>query len=80
MTIRRGSSHLFAAFVVESEQPGRVGGPGRRSGNLFDAVPLPEAAFAAEGGEAALGTDTGPGDDDDTLQGRRRGTRHGWQR
>ncbi len=52
-----GGEGVAAAHGVEAPDEGGVGVPGVGRGDVFDAMAVPEAAGAAEGGEAALGGD-----------------------
>ena len=65
--IGSGITQLAAAGVVEVEHQLRVAGKCLGGGDLLDPVPLPEAIAVAKGLEATVGTDAGPGEDDDAL-------------
>ncbi len=56
-----GGEGVAATLGVEAPDQGGVGLPGFGGCDLFDAVAVPEASGAAEGGEAAFGGDAGSG-------------------
>ena len=58
---------VAAALGVEAPDQLGVGLPGFGGGDFFDAMAVPEASGAAEGGEAAFGRDTGAGEDEEAV-------------
>ena len=58
-------TQLGATHVVEALYQRRITGEAFGRGYLFDAVVFPEAVSGAEGANAALGGDTGAGENDD---------------
>jgi len=67
--VRLGGEGVAAALGVETPDEFGVGLPGFGGGDLFDAVAVPEASRAAEGGEAGFGGDAGAGEDEETVLG-----------
>jgi hypothetical protein len=62
-----GSESVAAALEVEAPDKFGIGFPGFGGGYFFDAVAVPEASAAAEGGEAAFGRDAGSGEDEEAV-------------
>ncbi len=58
---------VATAHGVEAPDELGVGLPGFGGGDLFDAVAVPEASGASEGGEAAFGGDAGSGEDEEAV-------------
>ena len=56
-----GGEGVAAALGVEAPDESGVGLPGFGGGDVFDAMAVPEASAAAEGGETAFGGDAGSG-------------------
>ena len=56
------------ARVVELMNQCRIAAIGLRRGDIFDPVAFPQAVGAAEGGEPAIGADSGAGQDDDVAE------------
>jgi hypothetical protein len=62
-----GSEGVAAAHGIEAPDESGVGVPGFGRGDVFDAVTVPEASGAAEGGEAGFGGDAGSGEDEEAV-------------
>jgi hypothetical protein len=58
---------VAAALGVEAPDELWIGFPCFGSGDFFDAVAVPEASGASEGGQAAFGGDAGSGEDEETV-------------
>ena len=64
-----GGEGVAAALGVETPDELGVGLPGFGGGDFFDAMAVPEASGAAEGGEAGFGGDAGAGEDEEAVLG-----------
>jgi hypothetical protein len=62
-----GGEGIATALGVEAPDKFGVGLPGFGSGDLFYAMAVPEAAGAAEGGQAGFGGDAGAGEDEEAV-------------
>jgi hypothetical protein len=69
-----GGEGVSATHGVEAPDEFGVGFPSFGSGYVFDAVAVPEASGASEGGQAAFGGDSGSGEDEEAVL---RGEAHG---
>ncbi len=64
-SVRRGGRGMLPAQGVEAPDELGVGREALRRGDLLHGVAVPQAARAAERGEAAFGRDAGPGEHQD---------------
>jgi len=62
-----GGEGVAAAHGVEVPDENGVSLPGFGSGDFFDAVAVPQAAGATEGGEATFCGDSGAGEDEEAV-------------
>lgn len=67
--IRLGLGGVPAAHGIKTPDELRIASPSDGCGDIFDAVIAPKAISITEGGNAALGGDTGTGEDEEAVGG-----------